>query len=123
MTITAARPISSHTVPRACMPERRGENARTVERTGRRGAGASSPPCIAGATAGFPSAEARCECRCLHRTNRGRPDAAGRDGNLHALVLRADQLENPLSDGGRQFLRKAAPGDLLHIALILSAAD
>ena len=44
------------------MPERRGENARTVERTDRRGTGASPPPCVTGAAAGFPCTSARREC-------------------------------------------------------------
>ena len=86
-------------------------------------AGASSPPCVTGAAAGFPCAWAHRECRRVHRTDRGRADAAGRDRNVHALVVRPDQLENPLSDGRRKFLRKAASGNLFHVARIRSPVD
>src|SRR5215217_3935830 len=123
MTITAARPISSHTAPPACTPERHGENARTVERTGWSRTGASSPPCITGAAAAFPCPSARRECRRPHRTDRGRPDAARRDGNVHTLVVRTDQLENPLFDGGRKLLRKTASSNLFHVARLLSPVD
>src|SRR5207237_2893099 len=123
MTITAARPISSRTAPRASMPERRGESARTVERIGRHRPGASPPPCVTGAAAGFLCTWAHCECRCVHRTDRGQPVAAGRDRNVHALLLRADQLENPLLDSGGKFLRKAASCDLFLVARIRSFVD
>src|SRR5207253_11146782 len=123
MTITAARPISSHTAPRASMPERRGESAQTVERIDRHRPGASPPPCVTGAAAGFLCTWAHCEYRCVHRADRGQPVAAGRDRNVHALLLRAYQLENPLFDGGRKFLRKAASRNLFHAARVRSAVD
>src|SRR5439155_10319556 len=105
------------------MPEQHGENARTVARIGRHRTGTSPPPCVTGSAAGFLCACAHRECRRVHRTDCGWPVAAGRDGSVDALLLRADQLENPLFDGGWKFLRKAASGDLFHITRILFSVD
>ena len=103
----AAACRSASPAPVARMPPYRdGHSAMTRTSAGRRGA---APPRHNAAGAG----------RLDHR----RADAAGGVRYFTIPPSLLTQLEDPLSDLGRQFLRKAASGDLCDVSRWLPAAD